>query len=422
MRNWFLFLPLSVIVLSCGLSEVGNTGLKGSGNLIWGGPPGNSAGGGTNLMPVCYMTAADYAKGYDWRADVARETVRCSLVVYADGITAMKVPAGESYEISSDPDMHRIVGGHLYTDYSSSGETIIKKNGTFLFSYPAEEHISDMRVIGEDVFTLGEARSGDGFSFRKNGLTKVFRENGSLIGSLKSCGDSLTFTFCEEIRSAEGSHMRYYSVNGSKVSQIALRDDIVRVWDAMQIEDEVIYIATLTGVPQPVVVMQEKMYALNMPKGATMISCSMFRLGQKTGVEGLYRTSAGVRNSALWINGECVETFAGLTISALCTEGDGIFCVMNPPSSSSQGSIYRAGEIYEMPRGYACMGNQSLAVVGGIMYVGLSSYTGENPLLWKDGQTTRLNVNGYISSLTCDGLQQETRVMLPRSMCGTGLD
>ena len=348
------------------------------------------------------MTAADYAKGYDWRADEARETVKCSLVVYVDGIPAMKVPVGETHEICSDPDMHRVIDGHLYTDYASSGQTVIKKNGVFLFSYPGEERLCNMLSRGEDVYTLGESRTGTGFSFRKNGESIVSRENGSLIGSLKSSGDSLNFTFCEEIHNAGGSIMRYYSVYGSKVSQIALRDDIVCVWDAMQFQDEVIYLASLTGISQPVIVAGDNLTALNMPKEADMISCSMFHAGENSGVEGLYKTSDGARYSAIWLNGKCVETFKGLTISALCTDGGGVFCVLNPPSTSSSGIIYRAGEMYEIPQGYACIGSQSLAVVGGIMYVGLSSQIGENPLLWKDGQMVSLNVNGYISSVTSD--------------------
>ena len=402
MRNWFLFLPLSAIVASCGLSEVGGAGHKGSGSVIWGDSPGNSSGGGNSIVPVCYMTAADYAKGYDWRADEARETVKCSLVVYVDGIPAMKVPVGETHEICSDPDMHRVIDGHLYTDYASSGQTVIKKNGVFLFSYPGEERLCNMLSKGEDIYTLGESRTGTGFSFRKNGESIVSRENGILIGSLKSSGDSLNFTFCEEIRNAGGSIMRYYSVYGSKVSQIALRDDIVCVWDAMQSQDEVIYLASLTGISQPVIVAGDNLTALNMPKEADMISCSMFHAGEKSGVEGLYKTSDGARFSAIWLNGKCVETFKGLTISALCTDGGGVFCVLNPPSTSSSGIIYRAGEMYEIPQGYACIGSQSLAVVGGIMYVGLSSQIGENPLLWKDGQMVSLNVNGYISSVTSD--------------------
>ena len=41
----------------------------------------------------------------------------------------MKLPVGEEYHISPDPDMHRVIEGHLYTDYSTDKETIIKKDG-----------------------------------------------------------------------------------------------------------------------------------------------------------------------------------------------------------------------------------------------------------------------------------------------------
>ena len=402
MRNGILFLVLSLTVISCGLSEIGKTRPGGTVGSIWGDAPGSSSGGGNSIMPVCYMTAVDYAKGYDWRTDAAKETVKCSLVVYTDGIPVMKVPVGAAHQVCSDPDMHRMVGGHLYTDCFSSGETILKKDGTLLFSYPTEERICDIRIQNGDVFTLGESRSGAGFSFRKNGETKVLRENGALMSPLRESGDSLSFAFCDEIRNATGSIMRYYTVYGSTVTQVGLRDDIVRVWDAVQNKDGIIYLASLVGLTQPVIISGEKMTALNMPAGATMISCSMLQAGEKTVVEGLYKTSDGVRSSAVWMNGVCIKIFKGFTISALCADGDGIFCVLNPSSSSSAGIIYRSGDVYEMPQGYACIGSQSMAVVGGIMHVGLSSLNGGRPLLWKDAQIDTIKINGYISSLVSD--------------------
>lgn len=402
MRNGLLFMLMCLSAISCGLSEVGRTLSKNAGGSIWGDAPGNSAGAGNNIVPVCYMTAVDYPKGYDWRADAAKETVKCSLVVYTDGTPVMKVPVSEAYNVCSDPDMHRIVDGHLYTDYHFSGETMIKKDGTFLFSYAGEERISDMKVWNGDVFTLGESCSGAGFSFRKNGKTKMLRENGSLMSPLRSYGDSLGFAFYEEISSAAGNQLRYYSVYGTEVSQIALRDDLVRVWDAVQDGNGVVYLASLIGVSQPVIISGEKMMALEMPVGAAMMSCSMFMAGDEIGVEGIYRSSQGIRYSAVWISGECLVTFSGLTISALCTDRDGVFCALNPPDASSAGRIYRSGELYEMPRGYACIGSQSLDVVGGIMYVGLSSLDGGKPLLWKDGQIDSLRINGYISSVVCE--------------------
>lgn len=392
-------------MISCGLSEIGGSHSADNQGNVWGGPLQDNGTQGGGLVPVCYMTATDYSKKYDWRADQAKETVRCSLVVYADGSPIMKVPVGEKCNVSSDPDMHRIVEGHLYTDYPSQGETIIKKDGTFLFSYPGEEHIAGMYVRNADVYTLGESRNGDGFSFRRNGETIVFREKGVLLGRLNHDGDSLVFAFYDEVMNAEGNNRRYYSVYGSTVSQIALRDDLLQVWDVAREGDDIVYVASLAGISQPVVVVGEEMMALDMPKGTTMTSCSLFKVGGKIGVEGVFRTVAGARFGGIWLNGERIATVSDLTVSALCTDGDGVYCAFNPRNASTPGRIYRAGEMFDMPQGYACMSGQCLTVTGGIMQVGLSSLKGEKPLVWKDGQIDSVKVNGYISMLYTDGAE-----------------
>lgn len=402
MRRFICLLLLSFVMFSCGISEVnGSHSVDNQGN-IWGGPLQGTGPEGGGLVPVCYMTAVDYLKDYDWRADQSKETIRCSLVVYADGSPIMKVPVGADCNVSSDPDMHRIVSGHLYTDYPSHGETIIKKDGTLLFSYPGEERIVGMHVRDADVYTLGESRSGEGFSFRKNGETIVLREKGTLLGRLNHDGDSLSFAFYDEIRNVDGNNRRYYSVYGNKVSQIALREDLLSVWDVFRERDDIIYVASLAGISQPVIVAGKEMFALDMPKGTSMTSCTLFKSGEKIGVEGVCRTITGARFGGIWLNGERLAIFPNLTVSALCTDDYGVYCALNPQDVSSPGKIYRAGEIFDMPPGYGCMSGHSLTVTAGIMQVGLSSLKGKKPLVWKDGQIDSVRVNGYISMLYAD--------------------
>lgn len=104
MRKFICLLLLSFVMFSCGISEVnGSHPVDNQGN-IWGGPLQGTGPEGGGLVPVCYMTAVDYLKDYDWRADQAKETIRCSLVVYADGSPIMKVPVGADCNVSSDPD------------------------------------------------------------------------------------------------------------------------------------------------------------------------------------------------------------------------------------------------------------------------------------------------------------------------------
>ena len=103
-----------IAAVSCGLEEVSRRPHSGAED-VWVGP-GIDAGKEDREKTVIYVTAMQYPDGYDWRADVEKGSVKCSLTVYADGIPMMKVPVGDEYEVSSDPDMHRMADGHLYTD------------------------------------------------------------------------------------------------------------------------------------------------------------------------------------------------------------------------------------------------------------------------------------------------------------------
>ena len=240
-----MFAVMMTTVLGCGVSEIGGSGGDGStGGGIWGGL-NDSHGGTPSARNVCYMTAMEYQKGYDWRADESRETVKCSLVVYEDGKPVMKVPVGEAYEVSPDPDMHRIIGGHLYTDYSNAVETVIKCDGCQLFRYPGCEYICGMELIGDDLYSLGQSRYGNGFALRRNGEMILSRENATLIGMLHYDCDSLCFAFCEQVMSTEKPLHRYYaSVNG-KVSQVAVREDINMIPRMLELQS--INVDAITG-------------------------------------------------------------------------------------------------------------------------------------------------------------------------------
>lgn len=387
-------------VLSCGVSEIGGDGdTIGAGGGVWGGM-GDPQGGTPQEKTVCYMTAMDYQKGYDWRADESREMVKCSLVVYEEGTPVMKVPVGEAYEVSPDPDRHRIINGHLYTDYSAAAETVVKCDGRQLFRYPGREYICGMDIVGDDLYTLGQSTGGEGFTLRKNGEVVLSRDRATLIGGLVNDRDNLCFAFCEQVISDGKPLYRYYaSVNG-KVSQVAVREDIKTVWDIFVGHGRVVYVASLVGMGAPVVVDGESMIQLSLPVGMSLVSCRVFNAGTSVGVEGICRFRNGVHCEIVWLDGKRLCVYIGKgNISAVKAYGEGVFFVMNPPDRDTAGSIYRSGEVLEIPEGYTVMGNDCIMVKDGILYVGLSSTDGRKPIVWKDGIVDSLNINGYISSI-----------------------
>jgi hypothetical protein len=119
-------------------------------------------------------------------------------------------------------------------------------------------------------------------------------------------------------------------------------------------------------------------------------------------VEGVL-TDGKLVQSVLWDVDSWYTLFQrGLTFSAICTGDDVVHCTLNPASGAGAGFIYRGGETLAMPLGYACMSRNAMDFSSGILSVGLSSLIGGKPILWVDGQTKELDVNGYISSITSE--------------------
>ena len=393
-----IFCAVILVMTSCGLAEIG--GGDNSASVlggIWGGPLNEGTSGA--LDQICYVTALDYQKGYDWKSDTSRESVKCSLVVYADGKLIMKVPVGDIYETSADPDMHRVIDGQLYTDYSTDSETVIRKNGVTLFRYPGREAICGMQIRSDDVYTLGQNRSWDGFAYRRNGEVIFSRSAGAVMGQLRNAGDSLCFAYYDRIQSADGDIERYYTVCEGKVTQIAVRADIKKVWDIISSDRSAVYLASVVGVDTPVLIDGDKMTAVSMHKSAVVLSASLFESGGSIGAEIMYRLGGNL-NTLLWFNGMVATTFpTGMMISSLYMQDNGICCAVNPAVPGNKGVIYRCGERFDMPLGYNCVGSGAVSMVNGILHAGLSSVNSERPVLWKDGQLDTLMINGYISSV-----------------------
>ena len=404
-RNVFAMMLVIAVAVSCGLEEIGGEP-DGSGN-VWFGPGNIMNGGGSGPgvgKKVWYAVGVDYPQDYDWRSDIQKGSVKCSLVVFANGVPMMKIPVGEEYEVSADPDMHRMVGNSLYTDYSTIDGTVMKKNGEQLFRYAGREMIADMLVDGDDVYTLGQCRDGDGFAFRKNGVALLERSSGYAFPRIQKNEAGCCFAFCETIDSGKDAQERYFHYSGGNVSQVAVREDVKKVWDVMIYEGQVCYLASMVGISAPVLAAGGEMMTLGLPAGSEVVSCRFVYDGGLY-MEGVISQKGKALFSGLWKETRLVKMFpSGYTVAAMCAGEDDVCCVLNSPEASSQGMIYRCGESLVMPEGYMSMGGRSLVMIDGILYVGLtagkSSEAGSGAAVWADNEMKPLKINGFISHVS----------------------
>lgn len=117
-------------------------------------------------------------------------------------------------------------------------------------------------------------------------------------------------------------------------------------------------------------------------------------------IEGVYENFAGLMTSRLWRNG-VLELIcpAGMTLWAPYIYEGGVLGILIHQTTGVQ-KIYRSGEVYDMPECYTIMGTAPLAMVDGILHVGMTSVDGSGPAVWQDGEIKRLGFNGYISSIS----------------------
>lgn len=398
------------LAMSCGLKEIGGEHVQSGDGTIWEGPGTSIADGATQgKRTIWYATGFEYPEGYDWKSDPESGSVKCSLVVFANGVPMMKVPVGDDYETGSGPDMHRIIDGCLYTDYSSDSETVLKKNGKEVVRYSGREMIVSMHVDDDDIYTLGQPRSGGGFTFRRNGEVQLSRENGYVLSGFRKDSQGLSFAFSETIKASGEALERYYLAVGDEVRQIAVREDIKKVWDVVLYEGEICYLASFVGISTPVLVKGDLMTALEMPSSMKMISGSLIPAEGSIYVEAICGRNALQFIGGIWKDGKQYKIFnSGQIVSNICTWEDGICCTVSQMVPTGLSQIFRCGETIQAPAGFVVMGNKPVAMVDGIMYVAMNPLAGGHPLIWKDGETETLKINGYLSSIYADQPSQDT--------------
>lgn len=292
-----------------------------------------------------FVTAVSFPDDYDWRRDTSLGNVRGSIELYRDGEKVLSIPAGAGSRARLDPDLHHLMDGHLYTESCTDGETVIGRDGEELFSYPGREFLCGLLVEDGDVYTLGQNRSGSGFSLRCNGIEIFSRKDGSIAahmsdnpeyptGALYRDGGHLYFSYCESLPVGDG-----------------------KVWYIVEDGEETPVENLETG----------GMYDIRIRNGSMKIE----PIGQSSL---RYWTYSDGKWSA------SVNIFS-----------DGQVIVFAP--SGTSGANYLRPSLFFSFRN-ACLSGQHF-------YIGINpSEPGHGPYLWMDGETVfQPDINGYITAV-----------------------
>lgn len=342
-----------------------------------------------------WVSAVEYPEGYDWKRDTARGIVSCALVLFKDGDRALELPVRSG--VSPDGDMHRIAGGHLYTDDIAEGETLLHCDGKELFRYAGRETIRGF-FIGEsgEIHTLGQNRSGPGFTYRIDGKIVHEEPTGILFGepgngvfrSGAFCLDGgISFGF-----STTGGH--YCLWNDGSVEEIDLEEPL-KVFDLRQVGGiPVAAYATLGNQfricagerdynPTNLRVIQARI----LPDGA-----GGFRLLIR------YRTTGGDEYDALLETNGTVRTYknAGFRVEAVL---DGNSYVGTDREGRVATICWKGTTDTPEAGRWTLMGPECIRMDEQDAWVALTGQPPECPALWHCGEMTTLLMNGYLTGV-----------------------
>ena len=127
-----------------------------------------------------YLCGVRYPDGYDWQKDPQKGRVECTLFLLRDGESVLELPVGIDHNLASDSDMHRIVAGKLYTEYSTETETILSCNGEECYRATGRERLRGLVLKNNDLYTLCESRTSDHWILRRDGAVYLEGEGAIL--------------------------------------------------------------------------------------------------------------------------------------------------------------------------------------------------------------------------------------------------
>lgn len=351
------------------------------------------------------MCGIEYPEGYDWRRDTAYGRVTASIVLFRDGGRTLTVPAGG--RISPHTDMHYLMDdGHLYSQGMSGGRTYIFRDGEEYVSYEGEEILCGLCIVDGEVYTLGQSRLGEGFSYRRNGKKLTSSAHGHIAGQMNSNPHYRTgalytdsghmyFTYWELNEEGRYGWTLVEDGSGSLLHLDAAPSDI---FDIRVIDGEVHWLSAAPRTRSCMLNTGATELAVN-PSGSEARLCSLGPRGSYgLLVSGQSRSGSGGWNTFRWSHAIGYRPSPGRSYYYAGEEGLGeIHLTQNGSMTVSQPASTHA----KIPgSGYYFPTFRDGFMAGGHVFLGLNPSDREGKVgCWNDGILNEVDINGFLSDI-----------------------
>ena len=114
-----------------------------------------------------YVSGVKYPDDYDWIKDELRGEVPCTLFLLDNGEPICEIPVSWTNETNADGRSHHIWQGHIYTDFTNSTETVIKKDGKVVMRLDSREIVHSIADYNGTIYSINEVLGKNVLRFRQ---------------------------------------------------------------------------------------------------------------------------------------------------------------------------------------------------------------------------------------------------------------
>ena len=413
MKTTFPFFAMLLVALACAPEDfslnpaVSRKDVLGSS----GGHSGNGSGDSTVIIqpPVrdtsVLVSAVEFPEDYDWKRDTAFGQVCGKVLLLRNGDRILEIPTGASGKASIDPDMHHLVEGHLYTEYTEGSHTYVFRDGESLYTFDGREYLRGLLPSDGHLYTLSQRRDGNGFVLRRDGEVLLDKEAGIILKSFRDYPDrqsgalyenegKVCFHYCK----GTGSERVWYSVQDLTESQIYVYDG--ELLDARFFGDDLCVVSTLSGRGLQMTIGKRQNIV---QKAATpkFRGVSLIKSGQEVLAIGRISYTRPKQQSLQ----TCIWSYSGVQAYV---DGEYKFLVDADKNIYMYGSSDGSGTEVVNSRcervssigGMVPYSRRVAAMLGGQMYLALTPADSSGRMvMWNRGKETEMNINGFLTDV-----------------------
>lgn len=143
---------------------------------------------------VLLLCGVEPSGGYDWTRDTLAGSYEAKIVLFestgglrkdAQFRRILEIPAGPDRKVSPEPDMHHLLGGHVYTEFSDARRTWLGRDGKELFSFEGRAYLRGLLEKDGALYSLWLDRSGAGLALRKESEILFRRDDAVPFGGFQ---------------------------------------------------------------------------------------------------------------------------------------------------------------------------------------------------------------------------------------------